>query len=78
MGFNTTIVILNDALGDIEKDKDFGKKIVAAIRKNSCTNSRETLYSGNGNCGEVVEQHHSSYDYLIKVGGNCGEVQGII
>lgn len=32
MGLNTTVVILNDDLHRIEKDKDFGWKLAEAIR----------------------------------------------
>lgn len=73
MGFNSTIVILNDGLHDIAKDKDFGKKVSDAIRDHySDRKGRHILYSGNGNVGEVVGQEHADYTQLIAVGGNCG------
>ena len=31
MGYNTTVVILNDALGQIAKDPKFGEKLARAI-----------------------------------------------
>lgn len=32
MGYNTTVVVYNDALDQIANDPEFGKKLVAAIR----------------------------------------------
>lgn len=48
MGYNTTVVVLNDALDAIRDDPEFGKKLYHAIL--------------------------ASYDVLVKVGGNRGEV----
>jgi len=31
MGYNTTVVVMNDALGSIEKDPEFGKNLVRAV-----------------------------------------------
>lgn len=72
MGFNTTVVILNDGLHDIKKDKDFGKKLYDAI--SDFQGRPITLYSGHGNVGAVIETHHASHDVLISVGGNTGEI----
>lgn len=43
MGFNTTIVILNDGLDAIKNDKDFGKKVYDAIMENWSTNKPVTI-----------------------------------
>lgn len=72
MGFNTTVVILNDGLDAIANDKDFGKKLADAI--GLVGRGKQTLYSEAGNVGEVVETHHASYEVLVRVGGNCGNV----
>jgi len=74
VGFNTTVVILNDGLEDIENDKNFGKHLVEAIQKCSATGQKVTLYSGHGNVGEVVESHHASWTVKVEVGGNEGTV----
>ena len=31
MGFNTSMIVLNDSLNEIEEDKDFGRKVAEAI-----------------------------------------------
>lgn len=77
MGFNTTVVILNDALHEIEKDKDFGKNLVDAIMRLNDPREKTPIYFASGNhCNPacVVETHHADFDVLIRVGGNTGEV----
>ena len=69
MGMNTTIVILNDGLDAIAKDKDFGAKLVEAILSRN-----KILHSGNGNVGKVVETHNADFYRTIRVGGNTGTV----
>jgi hypothetical protein len=72
MGLNTTVLILNDALGDIAKDPDFGKKLVAAI----ADGGKQVVIStpSFGNAATVIESHHSDNTVLIAVGGNCASV----
>ena len=73
MGLNTTIVILNDALGEIERDPSFGKKLTAAIRKRALTREVETISAGaQCNAAMIIETHHSSETALVAVGGNTG------
>lgn len=76
MGFNTTVVILNDALGSIEEDKDFGKKIAEAVSLLPRDNNKPVeIPSGwNANAAYVIECHHADSTAIIAVGGNCGEV----
>ena len=72
MGFNTTIVVLNDAANQIENDPDFGKKLVRAM----LTLDREggNVSAGNHvNAAQVVETHHADNNMLVSVGGNRGE-----
>lgn len=74
MGFNTTIVIYNDALLDIKEDEDFGSELYEAIMENVGTNKPVDLFAGSRHAGRVIEQHHSSFDVLIRVGGNTGTI----
>lgn len=77
MGFNTTVLILNDALNEIETDPDFGKNLVAAIQK-ACDGKQHYVSAGNHcNAATVIESHHASYDRIIKVGGNSGKVMDL-
>lgn len=71
MGFNTTFVILNDALHNIKEDKDFGRKVFDAACEAYQTAKPAIIYSGAGNCGEAVESHHADEVRLLVAGGNC-------
>ena len=73
MGLNTTIVILNDALGYIKRDPAaFVKRLEQAIQEGA--KGQWIPVGGHGNAAQVVETHHADYDVLVKVGGNCGSV----
>jgi hypothetical protein len=75
MGFNSTIVVMNDSLGEIEKDPEFGKKVAAAIAKMSCYEKPVDISSGHScNAATVIDCHHADSNSIIVVGGNMGEV----
>ncbi len=81
MGYNTTVVILNDALDQLEKDPDFGKKLAAAIRHLAVVPHGQTITVPVGNHGnpvEVIETHHADLTSVIAVGGNCGTNLGMV
>lgn len=80
MGFNTTIVIRNDALHQIENDPEFGRKLVEAIM-----NLNDPRYKGrrlevaagnHANVAQVVETHHADLTSIVTVGGNLGVHHG--
>ena len=79
MGFNTTVLVLNDALTEIENDPEFGKKLVAGIRKLGSTGG---IHPGPVNVPvgnhaspvTVIETHHADWTALIAVGGNNATV----
>jgi len=83
MGFNTTVIVLNDALGSICGDHEFGKNLTQAIM--SLADGRKwgvdvPAYSYVGgekrgvfaNAATVIESHHADMKALVAVGGNCG------
>lgn len=83
MGYNTTVVVYNDALGDIENDPEFGKNLAIAVREawNLGRNLRGNGYhdtvnirAGNhANAAVVVETHHADEMVVVAVGGNMGQ-----
>jgi hypothetical protein len=76
MGFNSTLLILNDALDLIEKDPEFGKKVAQAIQEFGCYGKerKDIGVSGHGNAASVIDCHHADTSTLILVGGNYGTV----
>ena len=80
MGFNTTVLILNDALGDIENDPNFGKNLVQAIQEhyNGRTGSTMGVSAGHhANCAKVISQFHADNTAILAVGGNYATILGI-
>jgi molybdopterin biosynthesis enzyme MoaB len=77
MGYNTTIVVINDALNEIETDPEFGKKLAQAIRSMGYgNNDRIDVAAGNHvNAAHVVESHHADSSVVVTVGGNLGLVR---
>jgi len=75
MGYNTTVIVMNDALGQIENDPEFGKKLAAAIRANGLRNKPVDVDAGyHGNAATVIETHHADFTAVVGVGGNTGIV----
>lgn len=75
MGFNTTVVILNDALGYIEDDLSFGLRLGRRVRE--ICGARKPLWCRAGNyinAALVVETHHADEIVSVAVGENRGEV----
>jgi len=73
MGFNTTVVILNDGLSDIAKDPTFGKRLADAING---VGDKPIYIPGltMSPVAVVVESHHADYTTLVAIGGNCASV----
>ena len=78
MGFNTTMIIMNDALHEIEQDKEFGKKVydasISALRLGP-TNIRSGMHS---NAATIIETHHADLVKIIAIGGNYGQDLGFV
>lgn len=78
MGFNTTVVVLNDALNEIQKDPDFGRKLAEAIMMSGRMGRhfRDVSAGCHCNAATVVETHHADQLVMVAVGGNCGQELG--
>lgn len=76
MGYNTTIVLLNDALSSIEGDLNLGKKLRDATLKMSLAGQKPVDVSAGNHCNAllVVETHHADQMVPILVGGNYAHV----
>lgn len=77
MGYNTTVVVHNDALEAIGKDVEFGKKLRNAITGISIRDPKtrrviDVSAGSHVNAAEVVEAHHADDMRLVAVGGNLG------
>lgn len=73
MGFNTTVVVLNDALHAIAEDKDFGKNLSDVILGFSRQGSINFVPAQNhANAAHVIETHHADSMHLVGIGGNIG------
>ena len=84
MGYNTTVIVLNDAVDQIAKDPQFGKKLadaISSIRTDQyLTEQAGKKYYGTDvsagnhcNAATVIETHHADITKVILVGGNMGE-----
>ncbi len=77
MGWNTTVLVLNDALHEIENDPSFGKRLGFAIQQNHMRPGRIDVPVGcHANPVTVLEQHHADQVAMLAVGGNDGRVLG--
>lgn len=78
MGFNTTVVVHNDALHSIANDPEFGKNLADAINSLGYRDDKIKSVSASGefmtccNAVEVIETHHADSVVAVAVGGNCG------
>ena len=75
MGYNTTILIMNDAVQYLDQDPDFGKNLKQAILEVSARGKSVDVPIGNHSNGcQVIETHHANQTAVITVGGNRGKV----
>lgn len=83
MGFNTSMIILNDCLHDIEKDPEFGKKISRAVsmldvERVAREEAGRKFYGVDvsagccANAATVIETHHADGTSVVAFGGNLG------
>lgn len=77
MGFNTTVLVLNDALHEIANDPKFGEKLVAAILHLQVIPGPLDVSVGNHvNAASAVETHHADGVAIVAVGGNTAATVG--
>jgi len=76
VGYNAAVVVLLDRLDEIERDQEFGKKLVAAIRHRASYGDRcrEPYVTGQT---QVVSVAHADTLQVIAVGGNTGRLVGV-
>jgi len=82
MGFNASVIVYNDALEGIRKDKEFGRKLAEAISKLSLPSEYRgpgggdwgvaVSAGGYGQAATAIETHHADYDTIIAMGDNRG------
>jgi hypothetical protein len=77
MGYNTTVLIINDALDSIRTDPNFGKNLADAVCKVGALGGKIDVSAGNHyNAATVIESHHADRNVLVEIGGNTGEIVG--
>lgn len=74
MGYNTAVLILNDAMGNLKTDPDVGRKLYDAMGESSRPEYREKgvdfSIGNHGNGGMVLPSYHADTTQIIAVGGN--------
>lgn len=77
MGFNTSMLILNDCLSEIEQDPELGKKIsqgVGMLARGEQVNITTVGGKCRSNGITLVETHHADTDTVVMFGGNRAQV----
>ena len=79
MGYNSTIVVMNDALHAIGEDPEFGKKLEQAILSSHRVDHPDVsaVSKGGGihvNAATVIGCEHADVTQVIAVGWNSGKV----
>ena len=71
-GNMATIIVFTDALDEIEKDPDFGRKVAKAVKEVRATD--RTCRESFGQAGFVAALSHSGHEIDIRVGLNTATV----
>lgn len=77
MGLNTTLLILNDYLGELEKTENIGNKLVDIIHRGYVADSLVNDYSSIPGV-RVIDTTRSSHQHLLLVGGNTSVFVGSV
>lgn len=78
MGFNTTVVVLNDALHDIETDPGFGRKLADAVLEGGPGRKVYVSAGNHANAATVISSHHADGMRCFVVGANRGQDLGYV
>lgn len=74
MGFNSTVLVLNDRLGEIERNpEEFVKEMLNTICRIGCSDRTGDFYPGQST---VMSCAHADTVTVLAVGGNCSTVLG--
>ncbi len=80
MGYQTTVIIRNDAISEIERNpEEFVRNLLDTLRRVgldeiSHTNGLDFPCGHHANVGRVIETHHSDSTTIITSGGSTGEL----
>jgi len=75
MGYNTTVVVLNDALSAIMRDPAFGENLAKACAQPMLLGTKtmiEVPALNHVNAAHVIETHHADQLVPVLIGGNMG------
>jgi hypothetical protein len=78
MGFNTTIVILNDAISELTTDPGFGERLYRGISGFRVQRQNDISIGRHINACHVVSMGHADITQVVAVGGNCGTLLGYV
>lgn len=82
MGYNTTVIVMNDGLSAIESDPEFTKRLAKAIREihhlqhELGSRGIDVEAMGHVNAATVIETHHADQMQPVLIGGNTAHVIG--
>jgi hypothetical protein len=81
MGFQTTIIIRNDAIGDIQRNPaQFVDGLLHAINEVSAGDTKgwDVPCGNHANVARVIEVHHSDSTTIVASGGSTAELLATI
>lgn len=74
MGFNSTVLVLNDRLGEIEREPEkFVREMLSGIQRSGYPDEQVDFYPGQST---VMSCAHADQVTILAVGGNCATVMG--
>ena len=81
MGFNTSVIVMNDALHEISKDPNFGKNLASAVSRLSLppeyrggVGGVDVVAGNHCNAATAIESHHADYASVVVFGGNRAHI----